>query len=225
MKKTIITTLAILFWATGVSAHFDQSLSYGMSGTRIQELQEFLATQNCFDHEATGYFGFITLSAVRCFQGQNSIPTTGYFGILSRTAANKIADQLLETSTDAQLQETGTTTLPSLGSGIVNPPIPAIISPSPALPATVAPPAPSFSTSSPICRIGDTTETVPFTASNYQSGSIVLRSDHGYGAKYDLNNPIFANGFSNLPAATYTYAITLDTTPINGSFVISACAQ
>lgn len=234
MKKIIIAVIALLAWTTGVSAHFDQSLSYGTSGQNVEELQEFLATQNCFNHAPTGYFGFITLSAVKCFQAKNNIITTGYFGILSRSAANGIADAMLNESTQAQFNETGTTTptimpAPYAPAQIQQPEVSQRTYRNAGADAPVIQLTPSFVTGTAICRPGDVNQVMPFSASNYTTGSITLRSNKGYGAKYALEGNLMfflggnATGFTNLDPATYTYAVTLDGTPINGSFIIESC--
>lgn len=237
MKKLI--TLATIITALIPSftlASFDQSLSFGMTNPKVEELQEFLSTQGCFNRTATGYFGFITLSAVKCFQAKNSVPATGYFGVLSRAAANKIADEILATSTAAELSETGTV-------APIEAPKPQtiIIQQAPVQPqAAAVAPAPvvvTFTTGSPVClNKADTLQTVPITITGaWKTAILSLHSDNGYAANYTISsdptewnriNP-FRTGqyaFAYLDPASYTYGIKIDQQdPINGSFAITNC--
>lgn len=85
---------------------FDQDVSYGQSGSNVLEVQEFLGTQNLFAGPYTGNFYSLTLAAVKKFQAINFIPTTGYFGPLSRAAAQAIV------AGETADNETATTTAP-----------------------------------------------------------------------------------------------------------------
>ncbi len=87
------------------AAGFDQSLSYGMGGLKVVELQDFLTEQGCFNHSSTGFFGAITLSAVKCFQAKYGIIQTGYFGVLSRAQANTLLTEMLAPSVEEEAQE------------------------------------------------------------------------------------------------------------------------
>lgn len=91
-------------------AAFDRNLSYGASGHDVYDLQDLLSESGCLNVSSTGYFGPKTLLAVKCWQTQHSLPSTGYFGILSRTAANDIIVTMTASSTEAEIAETGTTT-------------------------------------------------------------------------------------------------------------------
>ena len=79
------------------------------------ELQEFLTIQGYYNYQITGNFYAITLKAVKAFQLANDLPSTGYFGILSRGVANDI---LNSEQSDPPESETGTTTPPSTYDGI-----------------------------------------------------------------------------------------------------------
>ena len=50
----------------------------------VSELQDFLQTKGYLNNEPTGYFGLLTLSAVRSFQMANNISATGYVGPVTR---------------------------------------------------------------------------------------------------------------------------------------------
>lgn len=72
-------------------ALFDADLSYGDTGSEVVKLQEFLRDRGLFTYEITGNFFDITLAAVKAFQIQQSItPVSGYFGPITRAAANAI---------------------------------------------------------------------------------------------------------------------------------------
>lgn len=109
MKKLLIG-LAFLAIPSVSFASFNQNLSYGMSGSDVYQLQDVLIDQGCLNHASTGYFGLITLNAVECYQAKNSIPNTGYVGILTRTSLNSIVAADTASSTAQSIAETGTTT-------------------------------------------------------------------------------------------------------------------
>ena len=50
----------------------------------VSTLQDFLQMKGYLNNEPTGYFGLLTLSAVRSFQMANSISATGYVGPITR---------------------------------------------------------------------------------------------------------------------------------------------
>ena len=72
-----------------VISKFEYSLSIGMSGDLVKNLQNALKIKGYFNYESTGYFGIITWWSVKSFQKANGIPNTGYVGILTRTELNK----------------------------------------------------------------------------------------------------------------------------------------
>lgn len=96
MKRIIkhITWLSVaIFLAPTIAfAQFDTSLGYGASGPKVSELQEFLVAQNLLAPQfVTGNFYSLTLQAVKAFQNAEGIlPTSGYFGPITRTYANAI---------------------------------------------------------------------------------------------------------------------------------------
>jgi peptidoglycan hydrolase-like protein with peptidoglycan-binding domain len=69
---------------------FNNDLSFGMQNDEVKELQKvlmFMALLNI--KEATGYFGNLTLQAVKDYQALNSItPVSGYVGPLTREKLN-----------------------------------------------------------------------------------------------------------------------------------------
>ncbi len=111
MKKLFIVA-AILLSPTFAFASFDQNLKYGSHGTAVSELQDFLVTQGCLTITPSGNFFSMTLRAVKCFQGKNNLPTSGYFGPMSRAVASTLLAQDLASSSAQEIVETGATTLP-----------------------------------------------------------------------------------------------------------------
>ncbi len=112
MKKiNIILSLFLLAPIMFVSASIDKNLSYGLQNdSQVKELQEFLIDQGYLTGEATGNYYSLTLSAVKKFQTANSLPSTGYFGSLSRQKVNDILAKNLQSSNQQATTETGTTT-------------------------------------------------------------------------------------------------------------------
>lgn len=108
--KYLIGGVAALLLSPAITfASFNANLSYGMSNSDVYSLQELLVTENCFAHEPNGYFGLLTLQGVKCFQTQNGISPTGYFGSISRTQANIIIVSATASSTDESAIEATTT--------------------------------------------------------------------------------------------------------------------
>ncbi|MDD4123224.1 MAG: peptidoglycan-binding domain-containing protein, partial [Candidatus Pacebacteria bacterium] len=65
------------------STCFDVNLEYGMDNNNVKAMQEVLGVT-----PTSGYFGPLTLSAVKEFQAENGIPNTGYVGPMTRAALN-----------------------------------------------------------------------------------------------------------------------------------------
>lgn len=64
---------------------FSRNLSIPMQGNDVTNLQQFLITNEYLAiSEPTGYFGKMTFSAVKSWQKDIGLPSTGYFGPLSR---------------------------------------------------------------------------------------------------------------------------------------------
>ena len=103
MKKLFIILILFSLLPISAFAAFDTSLRYGAKGDPVIELQEFLIDQNYLSTQATGYFGPLTLKAVRAFQSANGLPATGFFSMQSRAKANEILD--ITSSDDAATQE------------------------------------------------------------------------------------------------------------------------
>jgi peptidoglycan hydrolase-like protein with peptidoglycan-binding domain len=77
------------FAAHAWSVHsFDQNLSRGTTSADVSFLQQYLAGQGYFSASTTGYFGKITFASVKAWQLANNIPSTGFFGPISRAFVN-----------------------------------------------------------------------------------------------------------------------------------------
>ena len=69
---------------------FNTHIRLGNATNDVKELQERLRALGHFTfHTSTGYFGPITLAAVKAFQTANGIPATGFVGPLTLAALNK----------------------------------------------------------------------------------------------------------------------------------------
>ncbi len=62
----------------------DRNLSYGVQGSDVEDVQNFLIGQGLLNAQATGYFGPATLAAVKQWQGSQGISSTGFLGSQSR---------------------------------------------------------------------------------------------------------------------------------------------
>jgi peptidoglycan hydrolase-like protein with peptidoglycan-binding domain len=86
MKKIVhITLFAVLFACAPFSAYADtltRQLEIGMRGTDVSSLQTFLANDRTLYPQGlvTGYFGYLTKSAVSNFQSRNGIAAVGRVG-------------------------------------------------------------------------------------------------------------------------------------------------
>ena len=119
----------------GFIATFEKNLYFGMKNDPdVKNLQEFLTERGEYSGPITGNFFLLTLGAVKKFQTASGVNPTGYFGVKSREAANKIIGGLVQTEAlqestalsvaqnQPQVFSTGTTTdvsiipLPSLTS-------------------------------------------------------------------------------------------------------------
>lgn len=107
MKKTIILLTSLLIFIPLIaSASFDKNLYYGIQqDSQVKELQEFLISKGYLAGSATGNFFSLTLKAVKNFQTDNNLPSTGYFGPQSRTTANGILSTDLTASNTASASD------------------------------------------------------------------------------------------------------------------------
>ncbi|MEK7564262.1 MAG: peptidoglycan-binding domain-containing protein [Patescibacteria group bacterium] len=67
------------------------ALRYKSKDVEVLPLQDFLQAQNYLKSEPTGYFGILTLKAVKDFQSANGINPTGYVGPVTKTKIKDIS--------------------------------------------------------------------------------------------------------------------------------------
>lgn len=128
MKIKILFLLTLIVPSFAFAA-FDQNLKYGNSGAAVREMQNILIEVGCLSVPSTGRYLTNTYLAVKCFQAKNNLPSTGYFGPLTRMKFNAIKSQVVPVSKDTPTSTSPVTTAPSAqreklmpegeGSGIV----------------------------------------------------------------------------------------------------------
>ncbi len=92
--KLLHLIFALVLLPVFASAQFNRDLYFGLrNDTEVSRLQVFLKDQGHFAYpEITGNFFTVTREAVIKFQKANNIsPAVGYFGPLTRAAANKLS--------------------------------------------------------------------------------------------------------------------------------------
>ncbi len=69
---------------------FSRNMKFGTKGNDIKELQQRLREEGFFSYPTnTGYFGNVTLKAVKAYQKYHGIEQTGYVGPITRASLNK----------------------------------------------------------------------------------------------------------------------------------------
>ncbi len=118
MKKIILAAVlipAILLSVIPMSqaeAHGNANLGMGARGEDVINLQSTLETKGYFPQGTVkGYFGPITKDAVVKFQGENGLPTTGFYGPL--TYAKLHADNGATVSNNGAMSGSTTSTVPN----------------------------------------------------------------------------------------------------------------
>ncbi len=90
----LISLLALffVFGSVAEAAFFETPLGTGANNpkTEVLKLQQFLFDRGFLKVAPTGNYLGLTTVAVKAFQNSQGIETTGFFGPLSRAAANKI---------------------------------------------------------------------------------------------------------------------------------------
>lgn len=90
-RRSVVITTPSVGQVLGASTYtFTTYLSFGMSSDAVKELQERLRKEGFFTYPtSTGYFGPITLAAVKAYQTAHGIPSTGFVGPLTIAELNK----------------------------------------------------------------------------------------------------------------------------------------
>jgi peptidoglycan hydrolase-like protein with peptidoglycan-binding domain len=109
MKK-LITIIAIASTLSLASAGIDSNLKYGMKSSEVSELQDFLTDKGFLTTSPSGFFGLLTLKAVKAYQSSESLPSSGFVGQMTRAKINESLLKDTLSSTEAEVQEVGTTT-------------------------------------------------------------------------------------------------------------------
>lgn len=88
----VLVNATFLIFPAVTFAAFEQDLRQGASGSAVVELQQFLVARgHLSSNGVTGFFGPLTLAAVRSFQSHERIePAFGFFGPLTRAKARTI---------------------------------------------------------------------------------------------------------------------------------------
>lgn len=68
---------------------FTKNLGLGSRNDDVKELQKILIAEGFLKGEATGYFGILTRESLVKWQIKNGLPSTGFFGAISRAKLNK----------------------------------------------------------------------------------------------------------------------------------------
>ena len=113
MKKLsvyLFLTFSMLLIPAVSLASFDANLKYGAKGDGVKEMQDFLIDQGLLKSSITGNFFSLTRTAVKLFQTAHSLPSTGFWGPMTRVVANQILDTDNQTSNTQEQLETGTVT-------------------------------------------------------------------------------------------------------------------
>ncbi len=120
MKKIILITLLTLT-PIFTFASIDKDLKFGMKNNSVKDMQQILFNKGYLDKSSvTGLFGNITLRAVKNYQSDNKIVSTGLVGPLTRGLMNK--SKVISTTTVAVVTPS-VTKIP-----VIEPPVPVQIS-------------------------------------------------------------------------------------------------
>lgn len=120
MKIKKIVGLVTLLSVGVVSVSFasiDKNLKYGQRDKEVTELQEFLIDKGLLKSTPSTYFGLLTFKAVKAYQTSIGVSPTGFVGVLTREKINKEINTEIASSNEAEIKETGTTTVAVFASG------------------------------------------------------------------------------------------------------------
>lgn len=93
--------------------NLNSNLKQGIRGSSdVIVLQNFLKEKGYLSVNATGFFGPLTLSAVKAFQKSSNISATGFVGPLTRASINKITCTFVELPRIENINNTPITTIP-----------------------------------------------------------------------------------------------------------------
>lgn len=116
MKKLILVCLvSLLFIPSRTFASLDTNLYYGLrQNNNVTQLQKFLISKGFLTGNATGNFFSLTARAVKVYQTNKGISSTGYVGPLTRKAINgELAANIFSPGQPATNQTGATALTPS----------------------------------------------------------------------------------------------------------------
>ena len=93
MKKTLTISMlalafAFAFTASAAGDTFTKTLKKGSTGAEVTALQTLLASKSLLSASPTGYFGNLTVAAVKAYQTSKGISAVGQVGPATRAALN-----------------------------------------------------------------------------------------------------------------------------------------
>lgn len=111
---TLVAGIALIFAVVAVSsasaAEFSKNLTVGSRGADVSSLQQILIDGGYLTIDApTTYFGAMTKKALMAYQKENGLPSTGYFGPMTRGILNGAGGTTTTTG--------GTSTVPGCAAG------------------------------------------------------------------------------------------------------------
>ncbi|MED1563834.1 hypothetical protein AJ85_17985 [Alkalihalobacillus alcalophilus ATCC 27647 = CGMCC 1.3604] len=110
MTSTVATGLALATPMVAEAALGDQTLRFGMNHSDVIELQDVLSNKGFFTYEkSTGYFGTITIDAVKDFQRANNLTADGIVGPKTFAALGKAQSSNGQASNNNNSNNTTTT--------------------------------------------------------------------------------------------------------------------
>lgn len=95
MKYLVVLGLSFLLAAPVSAAQFEKNLKFGARGEEVKKMQEFLADHDFYTGPITGNFYSLTLKGLKKFQVAHGLPSTGFFGGMTRTEANVVIESEL----------------------------------------------------------------------------------------------------------------------------------
>jgi peptidoglycan hydrolase-like protein with peptidoglycan-binding domain len=114
MKRLSVIVLLFSFIIPTISfASIDANLKYGARGQEVTELQDFLISKGFLNGQTSGNFFSLTRNAVVSYQKSVGLPATGFVGLMTREKINSELSLANTPSTNAEITETGTTTIPT----------------------------------------------------------------------------------------------------------------
>lgn len=115
------------------NAEITQNLRYGMRNDQVLELQDFLVSKALLSVSPSGFFGLLTLNAVKTYQVSQNLPNTGFVGQMTRKAINDELSVDVASSTEAEIVEAPPIVF------VPAPPIPVVLQPVPQAQPVVIP--------------------------------------------------------------------------------------